>query len=97
MAAGSMPAAMMPLTAAPASLVEGKAASEIDDTRLDDDARVGNIHFQDAIHPREAEDDPVFNRQRATAQARAGATRDERNFLVMAEANYGLHLLCRSR
>jgi len=40
---------------------------EIDDAGLDDDSGVGKIDFEDAVHAREADDDAVFDRERATA------------------------------
>src|SRR5215472_4582445 len=68
---------------------------KIDDAGFDDDARVGDINFQDAIHAREAEDDTAFNRQRASTEASAGATRDEGNLFAVANADDGLDLYCR--
>ena len=63
---------------------------EIDDAGLDDDAGVGEIDFEDAVHAREADDDAVFDGHRAAAEAGAGAAGDERNFFAMAEAEDGL-------
>jgi hypothetical protein len=40
---------------------------EIDDAWLDDDASVGEIDFEDAVHAREADDDAVFHGERAAA------------------------------
>ncbi len=63
---------------------------EIEDAGLDDDAGVGEIDFEDAVHAREADDDAVFDGERAAAEAGAGAARDEGNFFAMAEAENGL-------
>ena len=63
---------------------------EIDDAGLDDDAGVGEIDFEDAVHAREADDDAVFDGERAAAEAGAGAAGDEGNFFAMAEADDGL-------
>ena len=40
---------------------------QINHARFDNHARIRQIHFQDAIHPREADHDSVFNRKRSTA------------------------------
>jgi len=40
---------------------------EIDDAGLDDDASVGEIDFEDAVHAREADDDAVFYGERTAA------------------------------
>jgi len=66
---------------------------EINHARFHDHARIGNIHFEDTIHPRKAEDDAVFHGQRAAAQACAGAARDKRNSFAMANLHDGLNLL----
>ena len=66
---------------------------EIDDTRFDHNARIGNIHFKDVIHARQAEDNAVFDGKRAAAQAGAGTARDEWDFFAMADAQDGLNLL----
>src|SRR5438105_4921369 len=56
---------------------------EIDDSRFDDYASVREINFEDAIHAREADDDAVFDGQRAAAQAGAGAACDNFFFFMM--------------
>ena len=66
---------------------------EIEDAGFDDDAGVRDVDFKDAIHAHEAEDDAVRDGERAAAQARAGATRDEGNFFAVADADDGLDLL----
>ena len=68
----------------------------IDDARLDDDARVGNVHFEDAVHARQADDDAALDRQRAAAQARARAARDKGKPVAVADAHDGLHLIRRA-
>ena len=70
---------------------------QIDDAGLDDDAGVGEIDFEDAVHAREADDDAVFDGQRAAAQAGAGAARDEGDLFAMADADDGLDLCGGSR
>ncbi len=40
---------------------------EIDDPWLYDDAGVGEINFEDAVHASEADDDAVFHGERAAA------------------------------
>ena len=66
--------------------------SRLIDARLDDDARVGKIDFEDAVHAREADDDAVFDRERAAAEAGACAASDEGKFFAMADAENGLDL-----
>ncbi len=63
---------------------------QIDDAGLDDDVGVGEIDFEDAIHAREADDEAVFDGERAAAEAGAGAAGYEGNFFAMAEAEDGL-------
>ena len=65
---------------------------EVDDAGLDDDAVVGEVDFEDAVHAREADDDAVFDGERAAAQAGAGAAGDEGDAFAMAEADDGLDL-----
>jgi len=65
---------------------------KIDDAGLDDDAGVLEIDCEDAVHAREADDDPVFDGHRAAAEPGAGAASDERNFFAMAETENGLDL-----
>src|SRR5260370_41636418 len=64
---------------------------EIDDPRFDDHAGVWKINLKDAIHPRQANDNPVFNRQGPATQARAGTARNERDSFTVTHANYRLH------
>lgn len=66
---------------------------EIDDTGFDDDAGVGDVNFEDAIHAGEADDDAVIDRERTAAEAGAGTASDERNVFAMAEAEDGLDLV----
>src|SRR5712664_1268005 len=65
---------------------------EIDDSRFDDYASVREINFEDAIHTREADDDAVFDGQRAAAQASAGAACDKGNFFAVTDLDDCLHL-----
>src|SRR5437870_297530 len=55
----------------------------IDHPRLDNDARVGNIDLENAIEPRQADDDSAFGRQRAAAQASPGTARHERHPMLV--------------
>ena len=64
----------------------------VDDAGLDGGARVFKVDFEDAVHAGEADDDAVFNRERAAAESGAGAASHERNFFAMAEADDGLDL-----
>src|SRR5215467_2346792 len=50
---------------------------EIDDSRLDNSARVGQIDFEDAVHARETDDDTVLDRKRAAAKACTGTAGDK--------------------
>ena len=69
----------------------------IDDAGLDDNALVGDIDFQDAIHAGEADDDSALRWQRAAAQSGPRSTRDKRNAVLGADANDGLDLLGAAR
>jgi hypothetical protein len=63
---------------------------EIDYAGLDGDAGVGEIDFEDAIHAGEADDDAIFDGERAAAEAGAGAAGYEGDVFAMAEAEEGL-------
>jgi len=73
--------------------VDAPSDVKIDHTRFDDDTRVGNVNFEDAIHAGEAENNAIFDGERTAAQASAGTPRDERNFFPMADSHDGLYLL----
>src|ERR1700733_5481502 len=60
---------------------DGGGNIEIDYARLDDNARIRNVHFKDAIHSRQGDDDSVFDWESATAESSTRTARDERDFL----------------
>src|ERR1700722_12200826 len=66
---------------------------EIDDSGFGDYTRVGQVNFEDAVHARQADDDAVFDRERAAAQAGSRAARDKRDAFTMADAEDRLDLL----
>src|SRR6266404_836556 len=53
----------------------------------------GEIHLKNPVHPRQADDNPVFNRQGTAAQARARAPGDERHPFAVTDAHARLNLL----
>ena len=63
----------------------------IDDARLNDHVAVGDVHFKDAIHARQADDNTARGRQRASAEAGARAAADKRNPMPRADAHHGLN------
>src|SRR6266850_4334781 len=65
---------------------------EIEDTWFDEHTGVGEIHFEDAIHADQADDDPVLDRRRAAAQAGARTSRDEGDSFPVTDADDGLNL-----
>ena len=66
--------------------LDARGDVEIDNAGLDDDAGVGEIDFEDAVHAREADDDAVFYGERPAAKASAGAAGYEGDAFAMAEA-----------
>jgi len=65
---------------------------EIEDARLRRHACVGKIHFEDAVHANQADDDAVLDRRRSAAQAGARASRDKRDSFPVTDADDGLNL-----
>ncbi len=70
---------------------------EVRDARLDDDALALEVDLEDPVHPRERDDDPVGDRQRAAREPGARAARDERDALPRAEPDDRLDVLGRAR
>jgi len=66
---------------------------EIDHAGFDDYARVRQVHFQNAIHAREADDHTVFNRQRTAAQAGAFVSSLVFGYLVKLTGSYNAPLI----
>src|SRR5260370_39686331 len=60
---------------------------EIDDPGFDDHAGVWKINLKDAIHPRQANDNPAFNRHGPASEARAGTAHHERDSVTVADTN----------
>src|ERR1700679_1901298 len=56
----------------------GFSHMRIDDARFDDNALVGNVDFEDAIHAGEADDNPALRRERPTAKTGSRSTCDKR-------------------
>ena len=69
----------------------------VDHARLDDDVPVGNVHFENAVHARQADHDAARGRQRAAAQSRARAAADKGNLVPRADPHHRLHLLRSAR
>src|SRR3984885_8248697 len=59
---------------------------------FDDDARIRNIDFENAIHSRQADHDSIFDGKRAAAEACARTARNERDFFGVAEFQKRLDL-----
>ncbi len=70
---------------------------EVRHAGLDDDALGVEVDVEDAVHPRQRDDDPVGDRQGATGQPGAGSAGDERDPVGGAGADHGLHLRRRLR
>src|SRR5260370_22851564 len=66
---------------------------EIDDPRLHHHSRIREINFEDTIHARQADDNSVFNWERAAAQTRARPACYKRNSFSVTDSNDGLHLI----
>jgi len=64
----------------------------VDHAGLDDDALVGDVDFEEADEPREADDDAAFDGEGAAGEAGAGAAGDEGDRVVVAEADELLDL-----
>ena len=65
---------------------------QIDDPGFDNHASIREINFKDTIHPRQADDDTVFNGERPAAQACARSARNERDSFTVANSNDCLNL-----
>ena len=71
---------------------DGARHVEVRDPRLDHDPLRREIDLEDAVHPRERDDDPIGDREGAAGEAGAGAARDERDALAGADADDRPHL-----
>ena len=71
---------------------DGLRDREVRDARLDGDARAIEVDLEDAVHPRERDDDPR-PRAGAAGKARPGSARDEWDAVACAEANDRPNLL----
>ena len=65
---------------------------QVEDAGLDHHARILQIHFQNAVHARQTDDDSVFHGKRPAAQSCPRATRDEGDPFAVTDAHDGLHL-----
>src|SRR5207247_10488117 len=67
---------------------------EIDHSWLNHHARIWKVYFKNPVHPRQADDNPVFDRQRPAAQACPRPSRDKPHPFAMADSNDRLNLFC---
>ncbi len=75
---------------------DGARHVEVRDSRLDDDPLAREVDLEDAVHPRQRDDDASGDRRRASGETGPGAARDERDALAMAGAQHRLDVLRRS-
>ena len=66
---------------------DGGGDLDVRDAGLHDDALVGQVDLEQRAHPRQRDQDPVLDRQRAARQARSRAARDPRHARVGARAH----------
>ena len=66
---------------------DGLLELRVEDPRLDDRDEVVVIDLEDSIHLREGDRQGAFDPCRTPAQARAGASRDDRNAMLAGEAH----------
>ena len=71
---------------------DGARDVEVRHARLDDDLAAVDVDREHAVHPRERDDDPVRDRERAAREPRSRAARDEGDALLVADADDRLHL-----
>jgi hypothetical protein len=76
---------------------DGSRHVEVRDPRLDDDLGALDVDLEDPGQPRERDDDPLRNRERAARQTRAGAAGDERYSPLVADPDDRLHLFDAAR
>ena len=65
---------------------------EVRHARLDDDAAALEVDLEDAVQPGERDHDAVGDRQRPAGEPGAGAARDERDAVLVAEPHDRLHV-----
>lgn len=65
---------------------------QIDHPGFHNHPRILKVNFENAIHPRQANDNAVENRQRSAAQARSRTAGDKGNALSMTDADNRLQL-----
>ena len=75
---------------------DGARHVEVRNSRLDDDPLAREVDLEDAVHPRQRDDDASGDRRRASGEACTGAARDERDAFAMAGAQHRLDVLRRS-
>ena len=69
---------------------------EIDHARLDQRGAVFAVDLEDAVHPRQADDDPALLRDRPAGETGAGAAGDDRQTSLASQEHDVCHLLrCR--
>src|SRR5215212_7828905 len=69
---------------------------EIDHARFNQRGAVFAVDFEDAVHPRQADDDPALLRHRATGETGPGAARDDRQTSLASQSHDVCYLLrCR--
>ena len=67
----------------------GGGEMQIDHAGLHDGAEVRGVDLDDAGHPRERHDDAALDGDRSAREARAGAARDDRHRVFVAEPREG--------
>ena len=72
---------------------DGIGDGDIGDAGLDAGRAVAHVDGEHFGHARDAEHDRVFERQRSTAERRAGATRDDLELSIVAEAEHPAYFL----
>ena len=76
-----------------AVLGDALADVQVDDAGLDDGAAVHRIDFEDTVHAGGDEEDAPLDGDRAAAEARPGAARDEGDAVVVGQPDDAGHLL----
>ena len=79
-----------------APLGDGLLERRIDDSGLDDRDKVALVDLDDAVHPREGDRQGALDAGGSSAEARAGAARDDRHAMARGELHDPGHL-CRLR
>ena len=71
---------------------DGLRDREVGHARLDGDARAFQVDFEDAVHARERDDDPLGDGEGAAGKARSRSAGDEGDAVARAEVDDGLNL-----